>query len=204
MLQGSVLPRNSSVSTRQDRRRGSEGVERIWDRKKHYILLWLCHHLNSPPRCETLELHSWLLHLYWFSSRLKELIVPKMPSLINCKFRACFARVTVTFSSILNPVAFRTSCAASLVMVQSGTVCHYSAVTNFCGSFCLDGHIIAEQCDSLKHLGPKGIFFKKNLLWTFNLLAVENADANRNFVSLMSSWSKGCSFGSSGLGISES
>lgn len=38
----------------------------------------------------------------------------------------------------------------------------------------------------------------------FNLLTVENADSNRNFVSPMSTWSKGCNFGSSGLGSSES
>lgn len=127
-----------------------------------------------------------------------------MPPLINRKFQACFARVTVTFSRVLNPVAFWTSCAAPLEMVQSGTVCHYSAVTNFCGSFCLDGHVITEQCDSLKHLGAKRNFFFLILLWPFNLLTVENADADRNFVSLMSTWSKGCSFGSSGLRSSES
>lgn len=140
------------VSGLQDGSRGRERMERIWDRKEvlltpvGFILFKLFTEAWNSRTTFT------VIASLVITSRLKELIVPKMPSLINCKFQACFARVMETFSSIWKPVAFWKSCTALLILIQSGALRHYSAVQNFCGSLCLRGHVIAEQRDSLKHL----------------------------------------------------
>lgn len=105
-------------------------VARIWDRKGV---------LRTPVGLRPFKLFTkaWNSQMIFMATalrvitaRLKELIVPPMASLIDYKSQARFARVAVTFSSILNPVAFW----VRLVMTQSGTVCHRSAVQNLCGS----------------------------------------------------------------------
>lgn len=133
--------------------------------KKHYIFLWLGHHLNSPPRDERVEQYSWLLHLSFYP-RLKELIVPKMPCLINCKFQACFARLTVT-QQHFKPSGFLSILCST---TWNGAVRHCLSplcCDQLCGYFFLHGHLITEQWDSLKHLGAKRTLKKYYELSTF-------------------------------------